>query len=383
MYRDVATVRAGAASYTYADDEESATKRLVSPARTRRFAGPPSRPPSRSLSVGVSRGVIGMGRGFGRYCVMPDAPATLPAPRAPAGGRAARGQAELDVRDAAAVADAFRRGAMRNLATPGRRGSVVDLPASGRLLMTGDLHDHTVNFRRVVKLADLDGEGERRLILHELIHGPTLVNGMDLSVTMLARSAWLKIRYGERVHILQSNHELAQLMGEHISKSGESVVEAFNDGVAYLYGGRSDQVMDAMREWLRSLPLAVRCGNGIMCAHSLPDARRLGAFDPAVLERLPSDEDLAGPGGAAHAMVWGRRLTAKVEDTLAAAWGVELFVLGHQPAEFGHETQGERVLILASDHGHGVALPLDLSRRYTRDELEEALRPLAGVRVEG
>lgn len=319
-----------------------------------------------------------------------SAAATIPAPRPDAAGapvprrRGGRGsgEEELDVRDASAVADAFRRGAMRNLATPGRRGSVVDLPASGRLLMTGDLHDHAVNFRRVVKLADLDAPGERRLILHELIHGPTRVNGMDLSIAMLARSAWLKIRYGERVHVLQSNHELAQLMGESISKAGESVVEAFDKGVDYLYGARADEVLAGMREWLRSLPLAVRCANGLLFAHSLPGVKELTGFDAEVLARLPSDDDLTGPGGHAHAMVWGRRLTAKVEDTLAQAWGVDLFILGHQPAEFGHEVQGERVLILASDHGHGVALPIDLSRAYTRDELIDALRPLGGVRVE-
>jgi hypothetical protein len=58
---------------------------------------------------------------------------------------------------------------------------------------------------------------------------------------------------------------------------------------------------------------------------------------------------------------------------------VELFVLGHQHADMGWEEIGESVLILNSDHDHGVALPVDLSKRYTRDELIEQILPLAAV----
>lgn len=80
-------------------------------------------------------------------------------------------------------------------------------------------------------------------------------------------------------------------------------------------------------------------------------------------------------------MVWGRSHTQEVADHLAAAWGVRLFVMGHQPADEGHLAEGDTMLVLASNHAHGVALPLDLSRTYTRDELVERLLPLAGVVV--
>src|SRR5690606_23630354 len=99
----------------------------------------------------------------------------------------------------------------------------------------------------------------------------------------------------------------------------------------------------------------------------------------SVLTRISTEADLESHGSA-YLMVWGRHHTQKVAEELGAAWGVRLFVMGHQPAEMGYETQGESMLILASDHEHGVALPIDLTRQDdTIDTLIERLTPLAAV----
>jgi hypothetical protein len=102
------------------------------------------------------------------------------------------------------------------------------------------------------------------------------------------------------------------------------------------------------------------------------------AFDPTLLDREPTEEDLAA-GGSAHDMVWGRDHTQAVADPLAAAWGARVFVMGHQPAEMGYEPEAETMLVIASDHDHGVALPIDLSDEPTRDDLIEQIIPLAAV----
>ena len=285
---------------------------------------------------------------------------------------------DLDLGDAGVVADLFEQAAEANLTTAGRTGAVVDLPDRGRLLMTGDLHDHTPNLPRILKLARLHKAPDRYLILHEVIHGPGRINGRDLSVRTLARIAALKLAYPDQVLVLQSNHELAQLNGEGILKGGVSVVEAFEEGLAFLFADGADAVRDAMNRYLGSLLLAVRCANGVFCSHSLPSPRKIERFDPSVIDRMPTPEDVAS-GGSAYDMVWGRHHTQKVADDLGAAWGSRLFLMGHQPAEMGCEAQGDTMLILASDHERGVALPIHLGRDYTRDELEEEAVLLAGV----
>jgi hypothetical protein len=293
-----------------------------------------------------------------------------------------------NLQDAAAVADLFHQAAEASRDCPLRRGSSIHLGDEGQLLATGDLHDHGLNFQRILKLADLDGPtepdpkvpGPRHLVLHEVIHGPDRINDADLSVRLLARCADLKTRYPDRVFVLQSNHELAQMRGEGITKEGVSVVDAFDAGIDYLYGDAADDVREAMNDYIRSLPLAVRCANGVMVSHSLPAPRRIEAFDKTILDRELTDEDFESKGSA-YDMVWGRYQNQTILTELAEAWGVDVFVVGHQPAEMGYESVAHNALILASDHNHGVALAIDLSESYNRAQILHRLRPLAGVRV--
>jgi hypothetical protein len=285
---------------------------------------------------------------------------------------------EPDLRNADDVAELFTRAAQANLDTPGRAGAVVDLPDTGQLLLTGDLHDNAGNFQRLLKLARLDQAPGNRAIFHEVIHGPNLVNGMDLSINMLARVAMLKCRYPDQVNVLQSNHELAQLRNEGILKEGRNTIESFDDGVDFMFGHKADAVRDAMNAYLVSLPLAVRCANGIFASHSIPSSSKMKRFDPAVINRIPNEHDLSLKGDVYH-MVWGRNQKQQTADTLAEAWGCKQFVMGHQPAEMGFEPIEDTMLILASDHSHGVALPIDLSREYDQEQLIEAIVPLAAI----
>ena len=78
-------------------------------------------------------------------------------------------------------------------------------------------------------------------------------------------------------------------------------------------------------------------------------------------------------------MVWGRKHDDELADALARAWDVKVFVLGHQPAEMGYEVEGERIVIINSDHEHGMALPIELDREYDQQAIIDALLPLAAV----
>ena len=288
--------------------------------------------------------------------------------------------AEWDLQDPQTAIDLLDQAAEANLKAAGRRGAVVDLPSTGRLLVSGDLHDHGPNLMRLLKLARLHRDDHHHVILHELIHGPHRVNGMDLSIRTLLRVVALKVQYPNQVHLLLANHELSQFSGDEILKDGVSVVKAFDAGVGYIFGDRAADVIAAMARFVRSMPLAVRCRNGIMCSHSLPSPRMLVSFDTTVLDRVPTEADLRS-GGAAHKMVWGRNHDQPLAEALGRSWDTRLFVMGHQPAEMGYFASGESMLVIASDHNHGQALPIDLSRRYQRDDMIRELVPLASVAV--
>ena len=52
---------------------------------------------------------------------------------------------------------------------------------------------------------------------------------------------------------------------------------------------------------------------------------------------------------------------------------------GHQPADWGYEMPNDLLLILASDHDHGVCLPIDLAKDYTMESLIGQIVPLASI----
>ena len=79
-------------------------------------------------------------------------------------------------------------------------------------------------------------------------------------------------------------------------------------------------------------------------------------FDPTVINRKPSLEDL-GESGSVHMMVWGRQWNAAQIEHLGKLFDADYFLVGHTPQEMGYATMLKRVLILASDHSHGVFLP--------------------------
>ena len=56
-----------------------------------------------------------------------------------------------------------------------------------------------------------------------------------------------------------------------------------------------------------------------------------------------------------------------------------LFVVGHQPQDTGWYVMHERLLILASDHNHGVLLPIDLSKPADMEQLVTRMRPFVSV----
>ena len=142
---------------------------------------------------------------------------------------------DIDVQDPGVVVENFQHAAELCSNQPARTGGVIDLPARGRLLMTGGPARPQSQLPTHLKLAKLDKNLNHHVVLHEIVHGPGRVNGCDLSVRMLVQIASLKIAYPDQVHLMLANHDLAQMLGEGILKEGKSVVEAFELGLEFLY----------------------------------------------------------------------------------------------------------------------------------------------------
>lgn len=300
----------------------------------------------------------------------------------------------MDLTDPDAVVRALLDGAEANRAASCRRGAIDLIEPPGTLIATGDLHDNPVHYEAVLRVAGLDGDapapsealgGEPvHLTLHEIIHSERLMHGVDLSYRVLVKVAALKARCPERVHTLIANHELAQLNGSAIVKNGVKMVRAFSDGIDYAFGDDAHNVELAVRDFIRSMPLGLRCRTpmgDILCCHSLPGVQAMGKFDTSVLHRELTEDDYAPRTGPIHMMTWGRGYDPDQIEDLVARWGVRLFILGHEHAHEGARVVPPAAVVLNSDHDRGVYLPIDLSDPPGLLECPDRVRPLSAVVV--
>jgi hypothetical protein len=325
---------------------------------------------------------------------------------------------DLDLRNAESVREALLAGARANREAKCREGSIDRIEAPGTLIATGDLHDNPLHLSRLVAAAgmmegsetakqrnsDTGGSGPSpvslsrclaspcHLVLHEIIHSDRLMNGMDFSYRALARVAALKAAFPERVHAILANHELSQVTGAGIVKDGVKVVEAFNEAVEYAFGGDASAVQEGVREFIYSMPLALRCVSGgagfqpasglkarsteFLVAHSLPSPWLMARFDTTVLSRELTEADYEPRQGAAHIMVWGRGYDAEQIEDLVERWGVGMFILGHEKVDNGAMFVPPCVVVLNSDHERGVYLPIDLSDPPRAEEAVARVVPL-------
>ncbi len=290
----------------------------------------------------------------------------------------------IDQFDAEVVIAVFDRAVEAMLGSRYRERSIVRLPARGRLLATGDLHDNTIHLQKILRLAKVEDSPDNHVTLHELIHGDKLLNGMDFSHRMLMKVALLVLDHPDQVHPLLANHELSQLTGRGVSKGAGNSLELFNQALEYVYQDAWRLVADAINRFIRAMPLFLISDSGILCSHSLPSSKALMKFDTDIIDRDLENEDYHYPYGSAYLMVWGRTHDQPLFETLASKWNVNLFCLGHQHVETGIESKSfsPGVIVLNSDHERATVIDLDLA---ATPDLEEALLsaiPLVSVQID-
>jgi Calcineurin-like phosphoesterase len=284
---------------------------------------------------------------------------------------------DLFMPDPQKLLSTIRRASELFRATPGRTGSVVSLDDAEDVLVVGDLHGHIETFARVLKIAALDRNPARHLVLQELVHDPRADPDVDVdrSHRLVDLVAALKCQYPARVHFLLGNHELSELTGRSISKNGVYLNALFQLGIEAAYGNRSGEIRQAYLELFASLPLAVRTPNRVFLCHTVPEARDLEKLDAEIFasEVWPPASLLRG--GAVYALTWGRDTSPETADEFARLVDADLFVIGHHPCDDGFLRANHRVLILDGTDPHPAYCQFPANRPVTLDDL------LRGVRI--
>ncbi|MGD0551725.1 MAG: metallophosphoesterase [Sedimentisphaerales bacterium] len=260
-----------------------------------------------------------------------------------------------------------------------RQGNLVRLPSHGSVIITGDLHGHRRNFERIVALANLGQNKNTHVILQEIIHGgPEDEEGGCLSYKLLFDAVAYKVKFPDRVHIIMGNHDTAFISNTDVMKNGKEMNVAMRSALDREFRHASERVKLAIKQFLFSQPLAVKCTNGILVCHSLPGDHYADKFDKRIFERQLRINDIIRPGSA-YLLTWGRSHSQRLLDAMSKSLDADTFILGHQRQETGCSQAGNNLIIIASDHDHGCVLPIDLAKSYTVEKLLQLIIPLAAI----
>jgi hypothetical protein len=161
-------------------------------------------------------------------------------------------------------------------------------------------------------------------------------------------------------------------------KNGRELNRAMNSALEREFPQDSDDIKMAMRRFLLSQPLVVKCANRICLSHSLPGNIYADKFDIQILQKQLQPSDCEKPGSA-YLLTWGRRHSQALLDKMAELFDVDIFILGHQPQQQGWSRAGKNLIILASNHNHGCLLPINLAKSYTIEQLIESIVPLTSI----
>lgn len=245
-----------------------------------------------------------------------------------------------------------RKATFLSRATPGRSGSLIQLGEEAEeVMVVGDLHGNLAGFRAVLKLAALDKNPRRHLVLQELVHGPEESgypnDGGDRSHQLVDVVATLKCQYPDRVHVILGNHELSEITGRVIGKNGRVLNRDFRKGIETCYGAESEEIYRAYQEFFRAMPLAIRTRNRILICHTIPEGNDLDNLDLEPLRTGVWSDVAMARRGTVYNLTWGRDNDPGTADRFAAMMDVDLFLNGHQPCpESGFMQPNHRQVIV-------------------------------------
>ena len=259
-----------------------------------------------------------------------------------------------------------------------RKGDLIELPAQGDLIITGDIHGNLENYEEIVARAALDQNPGRHLILHELIHD-FCNRGKDFSYEIMQEAAKLKTEFPDQVHIVLGNHELAEWEEMPIRKDGRVIPLVFSEGRMKALGAIGGEIRTAAKEFIGAMPAAVKTQAGVWFSHSTPT--KLHQFSLGLLTQVGSGGVHAKGDAQLKAqvvkdMVWGRDHSPQSAATFCQKVGCEVLVVGHEFAPEGLLVPNTRHLILDSTRENACILYLKLDKKYTHRQLLEQVQYL-------
>lgn len=266
-----------------------------------------------------------------------------------------------------------------------RYGAVLHLPASGKLLVSTDLHGNLGDFKRLQRryeeLVELNDGDVYLLLCGDLVHGPIYTRKNwprrlgtyypDQSVELVEAFIAMRTKYPGRIFALLGNHEHSHLGGPQTRKFHKipSETEFFEQSAG-------KERMDVFRALFASLPILCVAGRGLAFTHGAPrvlsanidEIARVDYFDVNVKKinemfNVPILGELLWCRQAGPLVI--RRFLKKIEVD-GQRNGVVLY--GHDPVSSGYVVRSPEQICFSTSFGlknkNKIFMEVDLTREF-------------------
>lgn len=270
---------------------------------------------------------------------------------------------------------------------------VLQLPASGTLLVCTDLQGNLGDFEQMVRHFRAAGDDAVLVLTGDLVHGPDQATVdawpehlgtpyTDQSPALVEAFLAEQARAPGRVHCLLGNHDHAHV--------GGPVTRKFHPDERAALEARLDAAgVERLRALIRTFPLAAVAPCGVALLHAAPSAPIRCAADLETLALTGYEEmdfrDFLAQSEVLGPMLWSRMAKPDQARAFAQALGCSLSIFGHDVVREGYAADSKEQLCVSTSFGcldsAKVYVRLDLAGRYRSvDDLREGveLRKLYG-----
>ncbi|WP_321421361.1 metallophosphoesterase [uncultured Methanobacterium sp.] len=242
---------------------------------------------------------------------------------------------------------------------------ILNLPASGILLVITDLHGNGEDFKKYENIWKNHLEDGNQIILTgDLIHCSN--SSKDRSVEIL--KAVQDYSEYENFHLLLGNHEWCHIVDAPVYKGESNQKKDFEELLKLKFGYRWVEKLEEYVEFFKTLPFAAKTGNGVLISHSGPpiDSVYLGDLENITEQCYHHNDMLDG-------LLWKRDYEFNQEDLefFLKRNNCKYHIIGHTPVD-GYQVNYGKQLVISSSFGcvRKAYLELDLEKNLENmDEL--------------
>lgn len=247
---------------------------------------------------------------------------------------------------------------------------ILNLPASGSLLVITDLHGNSKDFKKYENIWNkyLD-KGNHVLLTGDLIH--CYDSSLDHSVEIL--ESVMVYCENKNFHYLLGNHECSHITGKSIYKGESNQKKDFEELLKVKFGYFWVDKLDEYVDFFKTLPFAVITTNGVLISHAGPP---LGSVYLGELETI-TDHDYKH-NEVLDGLLWRRTYEFNQDDLdlFLKINECEYHVAGHSPVDGYQVNYGKQLVISSSFSCFKKAyLELDLEKNIKSiDDLVRMVR---------